>query len=130
MNTVHKAGGIVTRTTSEGEIELYLIHRPRYDDWSIPKGHIDDGEDARSAALREIREETGFTCTVKRELPDYMYSMPNGDESHVVMFECHVQEVGKPLDDEADRGEWLTIQQAIERATYDSLQQYIGANYQ
>lgn len=52
-----------------GAIEVALVHRPRYDDWSLPKGKLDPGETAAIAAVREIAEETGFTARLgRREL--------------------------------------------------------------
>lgn len=129
-NTIRKAGGVIVRTNEVGQTELYLIHRSRYDDWSVPKGHIDDGEDTHDAALREILEETGLTCEIVRALPDHVYTMPNGNLSHVAMVECRVLSVGEPLDDEADKGEWCTIAEAVERVTYPTLRRYIQEHYQ
>ena len=58
---VRAAGGIVLR--GEGpDRSVALVHRPRYDDWSFPKGKLDDGEDEAAAALREVEEETGLRC--------------------------------------------------------------------
>lgn len=54
------AGAVVHRRGSKG-VEFLLVHRPRYDDWSLPKGHLDDGETYEEAAVREVEEESGFT---------------------------------------------------------------------
>ena len=127
---IYKAGGILQRTNSAGEIEIYIVHRPRYDDWSIPKGHIDAGESAADAAIREILEETGFRCTVLRALPDHEYDMPSGERSHVAMFLCEC-ESGEPdmsmTDGEVDRGEWVAIAEAAERVSYASIAEYLRA---
>ncbi len=83
---IEKAGGIIVRTTND-VVEVYLVHRPRYDDWSVPKGHIDSGEQPVAAALREVAEEAGFHCSVERVLPPYFYTLPGGEQSVVHFFE-------------------------------------------
>ena len=60
---VRAAGGVVER---DGRV--LLVHRPRYDDWTFPKGKAEEGESDEECALREVREETGLTCTLEREL--------------------------------------------------------------
>ena len=66
---VHAAGGVLwRRREADGRIEVAIVHRPKYDDWSLPKGKLDSGELALTAALREIVEETGFTAVPGRTL--------------------------------------------------------------
>ncbi len=67
------AGGIVER---DGRIAL--VHRPKYDDWSLPKGKLDGGESFEDAALREVFEETGLTCTLGAELEPTRYRDAKG----------------------------------------------------
>ena len=75
------AGGVVWRpslvadddgTTRPGA-EIILVHRPRYDDWSFPKGKLERGETFEEAALREVAEECGLVCELGRELPSVTY---------------------------------------------------------
>lgn len=122
---IEKAGGIITRTSEHGEREIYVIHRPRYNDWSLPKGHIDLGETTAEAALREVEEETGFRCSVVRALPNYIYQLPNDEQVVVHFFELSVVTNTGKTDDEADRGEWMNILDACERISYPSQQTYL-----
>ena len=62
--TIRAAGGVVLRCTPGGDWQVLLIHRPRYDDWSLPKGKADAGESDEQTALREVEEETGLRCTL------------------------------------------------------------------
>ena len=64
---VKAAGGVVWRH-GEGGVEIVVAHRPRYDDWSLPKGKLDKGESWEQAALREVEEEVGLRCRLGPEL--------------------------------------------------------------
>jgi 8-oxo-dGTP diphosphatase len=66
-------GDIADGGIADGGIEIALIHRPRYDDWSLPKGKLKRGEDFAAAALRETREETGLDCVLGDPLPATYY---------------------------------------------------------
>jgi 8-oxo-dGTP diphosphatase len=59
---VRAAGGLVWRRRPDGGVEVALVHRPAYDDWTFPKGKLLDGEEDEAAALREVLEETGLIC--------------------------------------------------------------------
>jgi 8-oxo-(d)GTP phosphatase len=65
---VRAAGGIVWRHGEGGAVEIVLVHRPAYDDWSFPKGKLGPGETEAEAALREVEEETGLRCRLGREV--------------------------------------------------------------
>ena len=70
---VRAAGGVVER---DGRVAV--VHRPKYDDWSLPKGKLEDDESFEAAALREVREETGLACTLGAELGSTRYRDPKG----------------------------------------------------
>src|SRR5204862_335173 len=75
---IRAAGGIVTR---EGRV--LLVHRPRYDDWTFPKGKAEDGESDEDCALREVREETGLDCELLDELSSTAYIDSRGRPKRV-----------------------------------------------
>lgn len=74
MDVVRAAGGVLWRRAQPGgELEVAVIHRPRYDDWTLPKGKLDASETELEAALREVREETGYRARPGRHLGDVQY---------------------------------------------------------
>ena len=75
---VRAAGGLVHR---DGRV--LLVHRPRYDDWTFPKGKAEDGEPDVACAVREVREETGLVCTAERELQATEYNDAQGRPKRV-----------------------------------------------
>ncbi|MDN5750494.1 MAG: NUDIX hydrolase, partial [Pseudonocardia sp.] len=77
MTPIQAAGAVLWRRT-DTSVEVALIHRPRYDDWSLPKGKLDAGETMPHAAVREIAEETGFTARLRARLGDVHYAVPEG----------------------------------------------------
>ncbi|ACZ29340.1 NUDIX hydrolase [Xylanimonas cellulosilytica DSM 15894] len=74
---VRTAGGLVWRVRG-GRLQVLLVHRPRYDDWSWPKGKLEIGESHQAAAVREIAEETGKPVVLGAPLPSLRYRMPDG----------------------------------------------------
>ena len=68
VNVIRAAGGVVCRAGSSGETELAIIHRPAYDDWTLPKGKAEPDESPEDCALRAVREETGLRCEIQRPL--------------------------------------------------------------
>ncbi|MEA2375188.1 MAG: hypothetical protein QOD53_1651 [Thermoleophilaceae bacterium] len=117
---VRAAGGLVRRLREgDGEVQIALVHRPKYDDWSIPKGKLDPGESFEEAALREVEEETGLRCTLGRELGEARYDDHKG-RSKLVRYWLMTPLGGRFRPDrEVDRLEWLTPAEALERLTYD-----------
>ena len=71
--TIRAAGGLVHRVREDGAGEVLVVHRPAYDDWSFPKGKLEDGENEEEAALREVEEETGLRCRLELEIATSRY---------------------------------------------------------
>jgi 8-oxo-dGTP diphosphatase len=72
------AGGVLWRPGPDDRPEIAVVHRPRYDDWSLPKGKLDDGESAPVAAVREIAEETGYAVRLGHQLGEVYYQVAEG----------------------------------------------------
>src|SRR3989338_10612218 len=85
MNQTIKAGEIIERQTSHGK-EYLLLYRADQQDWTFPKGHIEDGEDAVTAMQREVREETGLETKQIQSLPTHTYSTGSGKPVSLSMF--------------------------------------------
>jgi 8-oxo-(d)GTP phosphatase len=102
---IEAAGAVLWRPAERG-IEIALIHRPRYDDWSLPKGKLLPGEHAFAGALREVTEESGSTGALGRSLGEIRYRV-NGDAKRVRYWAmCHAD--GEfAAGDEVDVLEWL-----------------------
>jgi 8-oxo-dGTP diphosphatase len=115
---VQAAGGVPMRRGSDGAVEVLLVHRPRYMDWTFPKGKVKGGEREEEAALRELREETGLVCDLGRELASTHYKDPKLRDKTVrywLMENCSGR--FEPSD-EVDRVEWLTLDDAAGRLSH------------
>jgi 8-oxo-dGTP diphosphatase len=108
------AGGVVLR---DGEVAV--VHRPEYDDWSLPKGKLDPGESFEQAALREVEEETGLRCRLGRELPSVEYEV-RGRPKLVRYWLMSVEEdTGFIPNDEVDELRWLPPDEALATLSYE-----------
>jgi 8-oxo-dGTP diphosphatase len=112
---IEAAGGVVV--ADDGQV--LLVHRPRYDDWTLPKGKLDPGETYEAAALREVREETGLRCTLGRELATTEYRDNKGRPKVVRYWLMSVDGGDFEPNDEVDEVCWLPVAGAIEALTYD-----------
>jgi 8-oxo-dGTP diphosphatase len=115
--SVRAAGGVVWRLRN-GKFEVAVVHRPRYDDWSFPKGKLDDGETELVAAVREVGEELGATVAVSRRVGEVRYEVFGGLKSVDYWVMRHVDGRFQPSA-EVDEVEWLRPKVAREVLTYD-----------
>ena len=117
---IRAAGGVVTRRAGTG-VEVLVVHRPRYDDWSLPKGKADSGETDEETARREVEEETGYVCTLGEELPTVRYTDRKGRPKRVRYWHMTVErEVDWVPNDEIDERRWCSPVAAATLLTYDA----------
>ena len=116
---VEAAGGIVWRITSKGLLKVALIHRPKHDDWSFPKGKLDEGEDHQTAALREVAEETGLRCKLGDELPETRYDDRYGRPKRVRYWSMEVITGAFEPNHEVDELVWLPVDDARRKLSYE-----------
>lgn len=111
---IEAAGGVVIR---EGQVAV--VHRDRYDDWSLPKGKLDKGESFEEAALREVLEETGLACELGIELDPVSYVDQKGRPKLVRYWLMEVVGGDFVPNDEVDELRWLAPADAMKLLSYE-----------
>jgi 8-oxo-dGTP diphosphatase len=118
------AGGLLVR--DDGRVAV--VHRPRYDDWSLPKGKLDPGESFEDGARREVWEETGVRGRIRAELQPVEYVDRKGRDKLVRWYRMDVD--GEPDEfvpnDEIDELRWLTPAEALDVVDYDHDRALLG----
>jgi 8-oxo-dGTP diphosphatase len=111
---IEAAGGVLVR---DGQVAL--VHRPRYDDWTLPKGKLDPGESFEEAAVREVHEETGIRARLVRELPTTNYEVKGRQK--IVRYWLMEVDDDSPFvaNDETDELRWVPLDEALRLLTYD-----------
>ena len=119
-DVVRAAGGVVWREVDDGAVEVLVVHRQRYDDWTFPKGKLDPGESWEQAAVREVFEETGVVPVLGRELAATDYVDNRGRPKRARYWAMAVAaDTGFEADDEISAREWLRAADVPDRLTYD-----------
>jgi 8-oxo-dGTP pyrophosphatase MutT (NUDIX family) len=116
---IRAAGGVVLRRGDDRRTRAAVIHRPKYQDWSLPKGKLEKGESWREAARREVEEETGFRPRVGRELPAVSYRDRKGRRKHVRYWLMEPEDGRFEPHGEVDELRWLTRREAEGQLTYE-----------
>lgn len=111
---VEASGAVLWRPAPDGRVEVALVHRPKYDDWSLPKGKLHDGEHPLVAALREVEEETGCTAVPGRPLGELRYRA-FGAAKLVRYWACRATGGAFVPSREVDEVVWLGVEQAGNR---------------
>jgi 8-oxo-dGTP diphosphatase len=112
---VRAAGGLVVRGGN-----ILLVHRPKYDDWTFPKGKALDGESDEDCALREVHEETGLRCELEDDLGATAYVDARGRPKQVRWWRMRpVADDGFTPNDEVDELRWLSPHEAAALLTYE-----------
>ena len=106
------------RRTASGTLKVLLVHRPRYDDWSLPKGKLEDGESAFDAARREVLEETGLRCKCRYELSEVRYRDRKGRPKRVRYWTMEPTSGTFEANDEVDEVRWVAVDDARHWLTY------------
>lgn len=115
---IDAAGGLVWRTKKRDRIEILLIHRPRYDDWSLPKGKRRRGETMFDCAVREVGEETGLQCDVGPELATVSYQDRKGRSKRVRYWAMQERGGKFRVNDEVDEVRWVRLDRAESELSY------------
>ena len=117
-SVVRAAGGVVVRDGGAAP-EVVIVHRPKYDDWTLPKGKAEEWESDEECALREVEEETGLVCRLLDELDGSSYHDSSG-RPKVVRYWLMRPLAGtlRPTR-EIDDACWLPLDEAMTRLTYD-----------
>lgn len=123
---VRAAGGVVWRPAGDG-VEVLVVHRPKYDDWSLPKGKLHEGESDEDAALREVEEETGLRCTLVRELPSISYQDRQARAKVVRYWEMRPEGGSFTPTDEVDEVRWMPPDQLVRFLSYDRDRDVVAA---
>ncbi|WP_130011292.1 NUDIX hydrolase [Serinicoccus sediminis] len=117
--SVVRAGGVLPVRVRDGVLQVALVHRPRYDDWSWPKGKLERDEDFPVAAVRETWEETGLRVRLGAPLPVSRYRLAGGSDKLVHYWVGEVVDGDGSLEHEVDEVRWLSPTLAGRRLTYD-----------
>lgn len=116
---IRAGGGVVWSRWGSLGVQIVLVHRPRYDDWTLPKGKANPGESDASCALREVREETGLSCSLGEELVPTSY-LDNKGRAKTVRYWAM-----KPIggffapNNEVDEVRWTPLPEAVRLLTYE-----------
>ncbi len=115
---VRAAGGAVWRRAGNGDLEVILVHRSRYDDWSLPKGKVDPGETDEEAAVREVQEEASVEARLGAELPSTTYVDRSGKQKRVRYWAMTPTGGEVAGAHEVDQAAWVPLEQARAQLTY------------
>lgn len=112
---IQAAGAVLWRKSDQLKLEIAIIHRPRYDDWSLPKGKVESGESHISAGYREIQEETGYESTFGPEIGTVVYKLEGAPKEVRYWAAAATAKTGIPNPQEVDEVLWLEPIQAKEK---------------
>ena len=115
---VRAAGGLLFRQAADGPVEVVLVHRPAYDDWTFPKGKLDPGETDADAAVREVEEETGLRSRPVRDLGTTSYHDSRGRPKTVRYWEMTAIDGVLGPANEIDEARWVPLDEAARMLTY------------
>lgn len=113
-------GAVVVDTGPDGDLAVVVVHRPRYGDWSLPKGKAEPGERPEATVLREVEEETGLSCALGPYLGETCYRDHSGRVKTVGYWLARGRSRRpRPADAEVDEVAWWPVEVALERLSYE-----------
>ena len=112
---IQAAGAVLWRKSDTSQLEIAVIHRPRYEDWSLPKGKVESGESHISAGYREIQEETGYESTFGPEIGTVVYKLEGAPKEVRYWAAAATLKTGTPNPQEVDEVLWLEPKKAKEK---------------
>lgn len=126
MNPVLKAGGVIVRKQSDGTLEALLLFRHAQQDWTFPKGHLEEDENLSQCMEREIKEETGLTVKTLCELPEMAYIDSQGKNVTTTFFLVTPDPVNQEthLEHPADQLAWIPFLQLRAQLSYENIRTY------
>lgn len=128
LKRVNGAGGVVTRVAQSHRIEVCLVHRPQYDDWTFPKGRLEIGETAEKAAIREVFEEAGVTAELHPNISEKTnYIDGQGNDKFVTYFLMTLVNQSFQVNNEVDEYIWLVPTLASEKLSFDRDREVLSA---
>ena len=117
QNLIRAAGGLLWRRAGSSW-QIAVIHRPRYDDWTLPKGKLKSGETWSQAAQREVLEETGYAASLAGFAGAVAYTTAQGPKLVRFWHMLAVESAVRLADDEVSEVAWLLREEALERLQY------------
>ena len=115
---IQAAGGLVVRRQG-GALQIAVVHRPMHQDWSYPKGKLEEGETLEEAAQREVLEETGYGCRLLRFIGHTEYIDRKGRPKVVAYWVMAAETGAFAVNEEVDELRWLSVPEADQLLSYE-----------
>jgi 8-oxo-dGTP pyrophosphatase MutT (NUDIX family) len=125
-DVVQAAGGLLVRRLA-GQLQIALVHRPIHQDWSYPKGKLEEGETFEAAAQREVFEETGCSCRLLRFIGHTEYIDRKGRPKVVAYWVMSAESGSFEPNEEVDELRWVDVASAGLLLTYERDRALLGA---
>jgi 8-oxo-dGTP diphosphatase len=127
LGDIVRAAGAVVRRAGPSGVEVLLVHRPQYDDWTFPKGKSEPGESDEETAAREVEEETGLRGTLGVELPSSRYRDSRGRDKVVRYWTMRPEDGAFEPHREVDEIRWVPVDEAAGELSYDRDREILAA---